>query len=134
MQVPNKIACSILVALVLVKLTGSGGASPFAPAGPLRIVIVRESLDTSPELARIVNALRNGPAAAYLKTKGHRLDVLDDDVVDENGKPQVAPAWVEGLALPVLVMLDGKTGRIVSREPLPATADAVLAALQAKGA
>jgi len=123
-----------LFALVALRVTGGGSLVGPSVPDQLRIVIVRESGDTTAELARTINALRNGPAAAYLKSKNHRLDVLDDDAVDENGKSVVDPAWISGVGLPVIVLLDGKTGKLVDHQPLPLDADAVLTWLKNKGA
>jgi hypothetical protein len=115
-----------LAVLLLLKHGGVGGV--VAPSGPLRVVIIRESLDDTPELARLINALRNGPAAEYLAAKGHVLDVLDDD------HPSVVADWTEGVQLPAVAVLDGKTQQVLYREPLPATADELVEWLQGKGA
>jgi hypothetical protein len=123
----ENIVWATLVVLLLVRYSGG---SIFAPAvdGPLRVVIVRESLDDTPAMARLITALRNGPAAEYLTTKGHALDVLDDD------HPSVVADWTEGVQLPAVAVLDGKTQQVLYREPLPATADELVKWLQGKGA
>lgn len=79
------------------------------PSGPRQILLVYESSDTTPELARAITALRVGPAAEYLQSKGHTLDVLDVDAVDGQGNPSPRVAqWRETfghLQLPAILVI-----------------------------
>lgn len=79
------------------------------PSGPRQILLVYESSDTTPELARAITALRVGPAAEYLQSKGHTLDVLDVDAVDGQGNPSPRVAqWRETfghLKLPAILVI-----------------------------
>lgn len=132
MTTPNKLAVSFVLALVLLRLTGTG-ASPLAPAvrGPLRVVIVHETLDTTPQLARLITALRRdgNEVEEYLRTKQHTLDVLDDD------HQSVDAAWFAGVRLPAVVLLDANTGQVQGRGELPADRQlpALLAWLKSQG-
>lgn len=129
----DKALWAALVVLLLMKYVGGGTLVPVA-TGPMQIVVVRESGDTTPGFSRTVTELRNGEAAAYLKSKNHRFDVWDDDVVDEKGQRLVNAEWIAGLALPAVVLLDGTSGRVLHRETLPATvtANAILELVKAR--
>lgn len=101
-------------------------------------VIVRETGDQSPALARTVVALRAGKQAAYLKEKGHTLKLLDDDSKTEDGLTDPDLALVEpeirGKPLPVLVVLT-EDGRALGTTSLPAefSADSVVEFIKKHG-
>lgn len=109
------------------------------PAGSRSVYIIRETADTTAQLARLITSLRAGPSADYLRTNGHSLIVLDDDAVGSDGKPSaIVEAWrphFKDLQLPVLIIIDPKTRAIIHKSSLPANAtDAtVLATLKAHG-
>lgn len=128
----DKALGALLVALILVRVTGAGASIGGKLTGPALVVIIHETADTNTERARMITALRNGPAAEYLKSKGHSLLVIDDDAIDANGLGVVKPDWITGSQLPVVVVLDN-SGRVAYREPLPATADLLLESLKGKG-
>lgn len=112
---------------------------PPAVEGKRAMLIVRESGDDTPAFARLVNALRNGPSADYLKSKGHSFDMLDAQAQDENDQPSpIVKAWepfYRDLTLPVLLIVDPATRQLVHREALgpAATADSVIATLKGHG-
>lgn len=128
----DKALGALLVALILLRVTGAGASIGGKLTGPAQVVIVHETADTTSERARLITALRNGPTAEYLKTKGHALLVIDDDAVDENGAAVVKPDWITGVQLPAVAVLDS-AGRTAYRGPLPATADQLLELLKGKG-
>lgn len=109
------------------------------PAGSRSVYIIRETADTTAQLARLITSLRAGPSADYLRTNGHSLIVLDDDAVGSDGKPSaLVEAWrpyFKDLTLPALIIIDQKTSKLIHRSSLPPTAtDAtVLATLKAHG-
>lgn len=126
---------ALIVALALELMKGGGGIvipTP-KPSGPLRVVLVCETADTRAELARTINALRNGAAAEYIKTKGHVLDVLDDDAVDETGKPIMTD--LQGIQLPAMLIYDRQTKQLRHKVSVPANvpADALLAIIKKYG-
>ena len=87
---------------------------------PFQVTIIHESADDTVEQARLWSLLRSGTAAAYLKGKGHTLNILDDDTPDSKGAPspavtQWAP-FTEGL--PTVVIAD-KNGKLIHRYKLP---------------
>ncbi len=110
---------------------------PPSPAGPRALTIIRETADNTPAIARLVTALRNGPQSQYLASKSHRLYVFDDDSVGPDGKPSPGvEGWRSiwsGLTLPVLVIYDPVTRNVISKETLPATADAVIESVKKAG-
>lgn len=109
------------------------------PAGPRSLLLVRESAETTPALARLVASLRSGPSQQYLRANGHRLDILDDDEVGSDGKPsKTLESWrphFTGMKLPVLIIFDSKTTAILHKESLgdSATDATVIAILKANG-
>lgn len=123
-----------LVGLWLVFGGQTGGCVPVigVPAGPRTVLIVREASDSTTETARVLTtALRTGESAKYLAAKGHSLLILDDDSKDENGQPSPVLAKFAPFAVPELLIIAGD--KAIHREKCPATADAVLAVLKAKG-
>jgi hypothetical protein len=99
---------------------------PPQPTGPLTILLVRESGDSTPEMAMLIRDLRTGPVADYLKSKMHALGVLDTNAKDPDGKPSPAvEEWrphFSGLTLPALVVYDPTTKRVLSKQAItPAT-------------
>lgn len=87
------------------------------PAGSRSLRILRETANTTPSLARLINNLRTGPSEQYLKSKSHDLLILDVDVPGSDGKiPLHVQAWKQetaGLQLPVLVIFDPKTSKTI---------------------
>lgn len=106
--------------------------------GPRNIFIIHESADSTPSFARTLTALRNGPVADYLKSKGHSLAILDDDVTDADGQPPaVLMKWradYPTVKLPAILIADA-TGKPLLAESLDANADSpesILATIKAK--
>lgn len=105
---------------------GEPPAPPVPPVveGKRRVVILRESGDDLPADARLYVQLRNDATAAYLKSKGHTLEIQDADN---------SPLMVDGLQLPQLFILDASTGAVVNQQPRPATSAAILEAVKQHG-
>ncbi len=107
--------------------------------GPRGILIARESARTTPEFARLITALRNGTSAEYFTSKKHRLDVLDVDVTDADGKPSpIVESWkphLTGLTLPAEIIYDPAAKTILSKRSIPAgtTADNVVESVRKVG-
>lgn len=101
------------------------GPNPPTPVPPVvegkrALLIVRESADTTPAMARLMTALRNPPHSTYLTSKAHTLSVIDDDAVDENGQPTaVLASWrphFQGMTLPVLFVIDPATKTLIHKQ------------------
>lgn len=107
--------------------------------GKRALLIIRESADSTPAVARMITNLRNPPNSDYLKSKGHTLAVLDDDSVDADGKPSaIVEAWrpqFAGMTLPVLFVIDPNGNKLVAKQSISATAtaDEVMKILKANG-
>ena len=108
---------------------------PPVEEGQRRLVIIRETEETTPALARTLTALRTGTVAQYFASKGHTLDIVDDDSVDQSGQPV---KWIEdleslGVPEPAFFILDPQTTAVIYKQPLPATPGEILAAVKANG-
>lgn len=100
--------------------------SPFTPTGPRTIYVVREAGGNVPtEVQALAVALQDGPTGPALRAKGHKLLILDND--DE----AIAKFKPFDDSKSELLICDGD--KLLSREPLPLTVDAFLAALKARG-
>lgn len=104
------------------------GPTPPVVEGKRALLIIRESADATPAMARLITALRNPPHSVYLKDKGHTLSILDDDSVDKDGRPTPAvEAWraqFKDLPLPVLFVIDAAQGNHIHKQSLAPTATA----------
>lgn len=116
-----------------------GPDPPPVTVGKRTLLIVRETADSTPAMARLVTSLRQPPHATYITSKGHSLAILDDDSVDENGQPTPRlEAWrphFQGMTLPALFVIDATTNAIVHKQSIPAdtTADSLMAIVKAHG-
>lgn len=112
--------------------------TPPVVEGKRLAVIVRETGDQSPELARTIVSLRSGKQAAYLKEKGHTLKLLDKDSRTENGEldPDLSliSQDIKNKPLPVLVVMT-QDGKILGTTTLPGdfSADAVIDFIKKNG-
>lgn len=109
------------------------------PVGQRAVLILRESAETTPALARLLTSLRAGTQAAYLKSKGHSLSILDDDAVDPTGKPSPAvESWrphFAGMKLPAVIIYDPATKSILDKRIIvdTTTADGIIELVKAAG-
>ncbi len=101
---------------------------PTPNPGKRKLVIVRESAQQSPELARVITALRAGAEAKYLKEHGHLLSVYDDDELSADWQ-----ALISGVTLPAVFYVDPVTNVLLDKSPVPAKASAVIDTLKANG-
>lgn len=91
------------------------------------VLIVYESKAVTPAESRTYTNLRDGTAAAYLKSKGHMLDICDQNKPPAN---KYAPFG----KLPELLIFDAANPAVpLFRGPMPATADNVIEQLTRTG-
>lgn len=107
------------------------------PAGPRRILIVRETADATPQLNGELILLRKDPIAAYLTSKGHRLDILDLDAKDKDGAPIKAVTEFKtnyATLKPPAILIQAENNAVVHAASLPADvkAAAILETIKAK--
>lgn len=110
------------------------GPAPVPPVpvvvdGPLSVVILHETADQMPADSALYVQLRGGEFDSYLRGKGHKLVILDDDTQT----PLVQSLAGQGVPLPAMFILDQRTGKVVAKMPRPATPAAVMEALKANG-
>jgi hypothetical protein len=112
--------------------------------GPRNILVVWESGESTPYISALNTQVRTGAFNTYLKEKGHRLEWLDDDLIDRDGKPAPSvEAWrpfFKDLPLPAVIITDPKTRTIIKRESIldpvtkrPHSAAALLEMIKASG-
>ena len=101
--------------------------TPPVTTGKRFALLLYETTTQSVEMGRMLVLLRRGPSADYLASKGHMLDILDINLVDPS-KNKPSPtiekyrADIAGMQLPVLIVADRATGKLISKDTLPATA------------
>lgn len=107
------------------------------PTGKRHLVILEETDESTPALGRLVLGLQNGltRSGKYLRSQGHRLEVLDDDLPAAADLWQRIPPDQQLRSRPCLVVFDGDSGAFVDAAELPAapTEDDFLRTLQAHG-
>lgn len=119
-----------LIAWALWTMYGGGGILP-APSGERIIMIPHETADDTPAIANEFAALRIGAHAEYLKSKGHTLDIWDDDKVGPDGKPPALLEKYKPYSLPEVLVID-PPDKLLAREPFT-TADAAMDLLRKNG-
>lgn len=111
-----------------------GPPAPPTPAGSRIVMIFHESGQQTPAQGILFNELQSGASGTYLRSKGHKVHILDDDSVGSDGKPALE-SWAKhlaGIALPAIVIADDK-GNVVHKGPCPATTADVLNTVKASG-
>ncbi len=118
----------------LVKINDELKTAPTPISGKRHVVILHESADDTAEQARIWNQLRAGQASEYMISKGHKLDILDDDVVDGSGQlpPLVAKLNALNVATPALFILD-ESKAVLHSQALPSSTSQIMEVLKAHG-
>jgi hypothetical protein len=126
--------CTVTIGPAPVVVVPPGpGPEPPAPPGPVEsgkrlVVLIRETADDTPAVGQMLVGLRSGPSAAYLSSKSHTLDMLDIHSVGPDGKPasliEMFRPEIAGMTLPVLVVADAVTRKLISKQTLPPTATA----------
>jgi hypothetical protein len=113
------------------------GPTPPVPAGARAVLILRETAESTPQLARLLTQLRTGQHAEYLRSKGHSLSILDDDAVGSDGRPSPAvELWrphFAGLTLPAVLIYDPTSKVVIAKQSLPATSAEVIETLKRHG-
>ncbi len=122
------------VKVEVAKIVAELGVAP-SPVGKRHIVILRETSDDTPEQARAWNLLRSGENASYIKAKGHKLEILDDDSVDQDGQPSKLVEQLKPLAssLPFMFILEPSDGRPLHSQAAPATAAQIMEVIKNHG-
>lgn len=112
--------------------------TPVPTPGKRSVAIVWESSESTPEIARLITAFRDGPARAYLNSKRHLLSLIDDDAVDGDGKPAAElEAWrphFAGMRLPAFFIIDS-TGKLLHKQEVApgTTADNLIELIKRHG-
>lgn len=113
------------------------GPTPPVPAGARAVLILHESAETTPQVARLLTQLRTGQHAEYLRSRGHSLSILDDDAVGFDGRPSPAvEAWrshFAGLTLPAVLIYDPDRSAIIAKQALPATSAELIELVKRNG-
>jgi len=98
------------------------------------IVIAHESGTDTDKIGTLFTQLRTGAFATYCQQKGHRCRILDKDAVDENGQRVIAEVDLAGKQLPLVLLYDATTKKLVNSEPLTSlTVDAVMNVVRNNG-
>lgn len=110
---------------------------PVVVPGKRQVVLLYESEDKSPEVARVLNGLRNGDSAKYLLANGHEFFILDASEKDENGQPSTVIKKFKEMAgnspLPVLIVQDLDSGELLDKKPLPSSDQAAIEIIKQTG-
>jgi hypothetical protein len=137
MTTPNKLAVSLVLALVLLRITGTGGATILAPPRPidrdgLSVLVLYESEAVS-RLPKEQAAVITGTAwMQAVKDAGGDYRVFDDDAeFNEPNGPWEAAMKKPSELLPRVIISNGRTGEVL---PLPADNAAMLALVKKWGA
>jgi len=96
----RRIESLVYLALALAFLMRGGIGIPFSTPGARHVLIVRDTLNDSPAMNSQFLLLRSGAHEAYLKSKGHTLDILDDQ------KPEMIPDSFKPYAMPEVLVID----------------------------
>lgn len=90
--------------------------------GSKRVIVIRESLEPSPEMGRLIVLMQSGPIGEYMKSKKHEFESFDKDAKDENDQPSAyVKKWLEAIGsteIPAAAIVDIATGTIDDVKPL----------------
>lgn len=96
--------------------------APDVKVGRKHVVVIRESLEPSPEMGRLIVLMQNGPVGAYMSAKGHTFESFDQNTVDERGQPSAyVKKWLDAIAgtkLPAYAIVDKDTNTIQDAKSL----------------
>lgn len=108
------------------------GPPPTPEQGPRRVVILHENDQDTSAIGAEFAALRVGEFGKWFKDNGHELLILDQNQVDQAGRPVklVQDLLARNVPLPALYVLDPKTNAVLFQEQLPAPASAVVDAVK----
>lgn len=103
---------------------------PPTPSGKRQVVIIYETVDKTPALARLLTDTQAGAVAKYLKDRGHpSAKVLDDDILPDALKSKLGNLP----PLPAMIVMDASTGAVTLADQLPATSAAVTELIKRAG-
>lgn len=103
---------------------------PPTPSGKRQVVIIYETVDKTPALARLLTDTQAGVVAKYLKDRGHpSAKVLDDDILPDALKSKLGNLP----PLPAMIVMDAATGAVTLADQLPATSAAVTELIKRAG-
>lgn len=136
----------VMIAGLVLLLANPQGCQP-APtvptitSGPRTVILVRESSDVTPAMARTEVLLRAGDQAKYLSAKNHRLWILSDDQAPPaslSAASKEAVSQAKAKAPAVAVVDEGQSGgssRVLAVDSIrpDATPEDVLAIVKKHG-
>jgi hypothetical protein len=118
-------SCAVEVGSVNPPVPPPPPTPPTPTTGKRVVILLRETADQSPALARLIVALRK---SSYFPDKQHRLLILDRDSKDETGAPSPLVSRflkaVPGAVLPVVAVYEAPAagsgeGKYVGSDPCP---------------
>lgn len=86
----------------------------------LMVIVAHEEKDDTVEQTDIWADMRKDEFRNYCSTKGHRIQILDDDATDATGKRIIPEVDLSGKPLPLVLVYDRETKKLIDSEPLPA--------------
>jgi hypothetical protein len=93
------------------------GPTPVPVVSGKRIaILIHEASEQTPEMAQLIVTLRDGPTAAWLSTKGHRLLILDRTPKEAAGRWLSTVTTEAAKGVPRLVILDATTDAVLYSE------------------
>lgn len=123
MKRPSAIPVMLWLSAIVLLLLPAGGLAIGVAPGPRQAIIAHEAHNDPSSFGALEVALRDGPAKDYFKG---RLLILDND------DPAISKFGPFDDAKPELLVIS-PPDKLLSRQPVPATADEVVAAFKAKG-
>lgn len=103
---------------------------PPTPSGKRQVVIIYETVDKTPALARLLTDTQAGAVAKYLQDRGHpSAKVLDDDILPDSLKAKLGNLP----PLPAMIVMDAATGAVTLADQLPASSAAVTELIKRAG-
>lgn len=111
--------------LLILSAAQPSGCNLTGYSGPKHLLVVHESADDTPEQARLLISLQDGPVAKQLADAGSTVTVLDKDATDADGKPLPLLEKFKPYTTPEVLILT-KDERLLRRMKQPATAAEIL--------
>lgn len=132
----NKLALLAIVGLLIYAAAQKQGPAPepIPELGSKRVVVLRESGDSSPGVAAAIRNLQDGPAHKHFADKAVKLQVLDQDALNEDGEQAVEPKDYEGKQPPVVIIYRRSKPVYVEALPKEFTAEQIVSICEAHGA
>lgn len=125
---------AVICLLVYAALQRVDGPAPIPELGAKRVVVLRESGDSSPGVAAAIRNLQDGPAHKRFTDKAIKLQVLDKDATDQDDDSAVDAKDYEGKQPPVVIIYRRSKPIYVEALPKEFTAEQVVSICEAHGA